>query len=235
MVPQNLDTLPPDILRKIAMDLRPYEILEFCLVASPLNNSVCDSHDFWVEKLRLDFPYVIDFFTRNNLRLYNPKNTYSRYYLEITLGIENITNTYIHKILTEDNLNISFVNDSKFFMNNFNGNINKLLLDAYLDLIELVYIIQDRYQGKEYEFNEFYNYEYKNLIKNIYEFDGDNNDIVYNPIILDYIYTIIEKYNGTEEWALPLYHLIYTALIDIKIPYIRIKPYENKIKRTKNN
>lgn len=215
-----MDKLPPDILRKIVMNFRPYDLLEFCLVSSTMNKSVCNSHDFWVEKLRVDFPLVIEFLTRNNLRLNDPKNTYYRYYLKLTLGIENIVNTYVDKISNRDNSNESFVTDSKNFINTFPGNINKLLLDAYLDLIELVYILQtdNNYEYNNYKYND---YRYRKYIDNIFDFYDDL--LVLNPIILDYIYTIIEKYNGTEEWVYPLYYLIFTVFTKIEIPYIRIK------------
>jgi len=218
-----MDKLPPDLLRKIVTDFRPYELLEFCLVSSPLNDAVCNSHDFWVQRLELDFPYVIEFFSQNNLRLNDPKGTYSKFYTKLTLGIENVANTYVKQIDFKDNRNPIFVAASRNFTETFNGNINKLLLDAYLDLIELVYVLQSS------DIMNYNNYTYKNQIANFFDFNFPDFDL--HPDILDYIHNIIEKYNGTEEWIYPLYYLIYTALTKIELPYNRLFLDQGESKR----
>jgi len=52
----NYTDLPNPIIRKIALDLSPADILNSCGINSQFNSSICDSENFWNEKLRRNFP-----------------------------------------------------------------------------------------------------------------------------------------------------------------------------------
>lgn len=48
--------LPNPVVRFITLNLPPNDILNNCLTSNRLNAAICDSEDFWNEKLRKDFP-----------------------------------------------------------------------------------------------------------------------------------------------------------------------------------
>jgi hypothetical protein len=51
-----LSALPPDIIRKISLDLTYDEIRRFCRTSKRFENMVCNNNIFWSNKLELDFP-----------------------------------------------------------------------------------------------------------------------------------------------------------------------------------
>lgn len=82
-----LETLPKDVLVLLALRMSPPDLMNFCLTKKRFNESVCNNRDFWVEKLKRDYPYAISLSERG-LRLVNPKNTYIRNFTEIQKAVE---------------------------------------------------------------------------------------------------------------------------------------------------
>ena len=91
-----MENLPKDIQRKLALELSPRDLVNFCLTDKSLKNAICDSKDFWRQKLMLDFPKVFNFYKKQGLVLVNPKNTYIRRFKDIFEPIENFVSRYYH-------------------------------------------------------------------------------------------------------------------------------------------
>lgn len=84
-----MDSLPNDIKRVVALELSPPDLIKFCLTNKNTNNAVCNSNDFWRQKLMIDYPQVFDYYVRNKMIIKNPKNLYIRKFTEVYSMIEN--------------------------------------------------------------------------------------------------------------------------------------------------
>jgi len=89
--------LPPDIKRKIALELSPQDVIKLCNLNSKYNNDICNNKDFWNLKLQRDFPAKYDSLTSKGLKFVNPKATYIREFLYFSVEIDKFL----------DNINIS--------------------------------------------------------------------------------------------------------------------------------
>ena len=81
-----MEGLPKDIVIKLALELSPPDLINFCLVDKKFN--ICDNKDFWRQKIQIDYPYVFEYYSRQNRPLANPKNTYIRKFTEVFRAIE---------------------------------------------------------------------------------------------------------------------------------------------------
>ena len=104
-----MENLPKDIRRKLALELKPHDLINFCLVNKKTNADVCDSDEFWRLKLSMDYPLVFNYYQRHNLILKNPKNTYIRKFTDITRELEKFVDEYFptdKKLHIEELLNL---------------------------------------------------------------------------------------------------------------------------------
>lgn len=89
-----METLPKDIRRKLALELKPHDLINFCLLNKKTNADVCDSDEFWRLKLSMDYPIVFNYYQRHNLILKTPKNTYIRKFTDIYMELEKFVDEY---------------------------------------------------------------------------------------------------------------------------------------------
>jgi hypothetical protein len=107
-----MKSLSKDITRKIALELSTYDLIKFCLTDKKSYRDICDSKDFWRQKLMIDYPIFVAYYQKNNLILKNPKNTYIRKFTEKAKEIENlldklgISDPAIRKEMEKDILSI---------------------------------------------------------------------------------------------------------------------------------
>ena len=84
-----MENLPKDIQREIALNLSPPEIIRFCLTSKSFNKEICESKDFWRQKISIDYPKLFLYHQKNDLPLQNPKSTYMRKFTQISKTIED--------------------------------------------------------------------------------------------------------------------------------------------------
>lgn len=93
-----MDLLPGDIKRVMALNLNPPDLMNLCLTDKEFNKKVCDSNDFWRQKIKIDYPYVFDYYyVRNKTTIKNPKNLYIRKFTEIYSMIEKFVDSEFEK------------------------------------------------------------------------------------------------------------------------------------------
>ena len=83
-----METLSKDLKRELALKLSPPDLINFCLSNKGLNKEICDSKDFWRQKLIIDYPKVFNYYNDNKLIIINPKNLYIRKSTEVFRMIE---------------------------------------------------------------------------------------------------------------------------------------------------
>jgi hypothetical protein len=49
-----METLPKDVRIEIAMNLKPYELINFCVTEKKQSKEICESEFFWRRKLQRD-------------------------------------------------------------------------------------------------------------------------------------------------------------------------------------
>jgi hypothetical protein len=86
--------LPKDIQIKLALELSPKDLINLCLASKGTYEKICDSKDFWRQKLQKDYPKLFYYYQKQNKILLNPKNTYIRKFTEISKEIENYVSKY---------------------------------------------------------------------------------------------------------------------------------------------
>lgn len=84
-----LEKLSKDILYKTTLDLSPPDLINLCYASKKMYKSICDSEDFWLLKLRKDYPY---FFERIHKPLKNPKKEYIRIFTSVSQYLEKLSN-----------------------------------------------------------------------------------------------------------------------------------------------
>lgn len=68
-----MDVLSSDVLRKVALELSPRDLLSLCLTNKKFNEKVCKSKAFWQNKILIDYPrqtYNPVLFQENSKNLY---------------------------------------------------------------------------------------------------------------------------------------------------------------------
>lgn len=83
------NNLPEDVQRKIALELSPSDLINFCLTEKQKMDKICNSDIFWRLKLEKDFRQVFYYYKKHNIILKNPKNTYMRLFTEQARFIED--------------------------------------------------------------------------------------------------------------------------------------------------
>jgi len=78
----------PDIQRKIALNLEPYDLISLCASQKSFYKNICDNQDFWRLKIERDFPEIFNYFQKTGLILRNPKNTYIRTFKSLSEILE---------------------------------------------------------------------------------------------------------------------------------------------------
>src|SRR5579883_2276847 len=83
--------LPLDIQKQIALELKPTDLIAFCLSNKTINQTICNDSAFWRLKLERDYPIDFESFQKSGLVFKYPKNTYIRY---LQSEIKKIEETY---------------------------------------------------------------------------------------------------------------------------------------------
>lgn len=92
----NLLQMPKDLQRKVALELSPSDLINFCVTNKNVNVEICESKDFWRLKLEKDYPEVFNYFSKGKLILKNPKNTYIRRFTEVSREVEIFVRQQVH-------------------------------------------------------------------------------------------------------------------------------------------
>ncbi len=69
----SLEKLPSDVVRKISLDLSPRDVLSLCLSNKFFQKTVCNSNNFWRNKIKIDYPkqtYPANFYQKGPKQLY---------------------------------------------------------------------------------------------------------------------------------------------------------------------
>ena len=93
-----MESLPKDLRRKLALELSPSDLIRFCVSEKKMYQEICESKEFWREKIRRDFPEVFNYFERHKMVLRNPKNTYIRKFTEVSKFIDEFVQSYPENI-----------------------------------------------------------------------------------------------------------------------------------------
>ena len=84
-----MDKLPIDVKRKIALELKPSDLIKFCMTEKEMYGKICMDNNFWRLKLERDYPSKFNYFVSRGLKFKNPRNTYIREFTRIANIIEN--------------------------------------------------------------------------------------------------------------------------------------------------
>ncbi len=125
-----METLPKDLRRKIALELSPPDLIRFCVSEKKLYEEICDSKEFWRQKIARDFPEVFTYSQRHKMILINPKNTYMRKVTEISKMIDEFVNKFPKNIQRQLYNDIYNLYEEKKIEAERIGNY-KVLIDKY--------------------------------------------------------------------------------------------------------
>ena len=89
-----MEKLPKDLRRRLALELSPSDLIRFCVSEKKMYEEICNSKEFWREKIHRDFPEVFTYFQRHKMILSNPKNTYIRKFTEVSKMIDDFIKDY---------------------------------------------------------------------------------------------------------------------------------------------
>lgn len=92
-----IERLPPQAVRKIAVDLSLSEVGRWCQVSTKFNNAICENDEFWRLKIRKDFPGV----STSKLKLEHMKNKYKELDLREKIKIERRKQRKYSDVLSE--------------------------------------------------------------------------------------------------------------------------------------
>lgn len=130
-----MENLPKDLRRKIALELSPSDLIRFCVSEKKMYEEICNSKEFWREKIARDFPEVFSYFQRHKMILHNPKNTYIRKFTEIFKMIDEFVNQFPKNIQTQlynDIYNLyEEKKDQRIRIGNYKALRDKALRDKY--------------------------------------------------------------------------------------------------------
>jgi hypothetical protein len=156
-----METLSKDIRRQLALKLSPPDLINFCLTSKENNEEICNSKDFWRQKLSIDYPEFFRYYQVNNLTLSNPKNTYIRKFTGISREIESIVKHYFSKNKSKEmydriykfyvhlrNPSTNYEKDYQTYFGNFINNFEnmfqtELVADEYEFKRELALVMYD--------------------------------------------------------------------------------------------
>ena len=119
----------PNILRKIALDLEPYDLISFCASDKSFNKNICSDDNFWRLKIQKDFPEIFEYFKKTGLILRNPKTTYIRNFKKLSEIIEKNATVYYNREETDILKNIKNENKAEV-----KDKIYKVLYSSYSDI-----------------------------------------------------------------------------------------------------
>jgi len=102
-----MERLPKDVTFKIALDLSPQDLINFCVTEKKKFKNICDSENFWRLKLEKDYP---ELYKRIPKPVKDPKR---RYIKEFTFVSRNIEQT-INGIITGFYLDVFYKNVVKY-------------------------------------------------------------------------------------------------------------------------
>ncbi len=93
-----MEKLPKDLKRRLALELSPSDLIRFCVSEKKMYEDICNSKEFWREKIARDFPEVFTYFQRHKMILSNPKKTYIRKFTEVSKLIDEFLKAYPENI-----------------------------------------------------------------------------------------------------------------------------------------
>jgi len=137
-----MENISKDIRRKIALELSPHDLIKFCLAEKKLNEEICNSKDFWRQKLIRDYPLVFTYYQKNNLILKNPKNTYIRKFTEITKEVEKFINKIVNNKFLNKNPKMydDLIETYYLFKNTDSNKIKDEVVEKFMNKYELKYV-----------------------------------------------------------------------------------------------
>lgn len=168
----------PNIQRKIALELKPYDLVSFCASDKSFNKNICSDDKFWRLKIEKDFPEIFEYFKKTGLILKNPKSTYIRNFVNLSKLIEKNTIYYrdekpIFKKIKDEN---GYIKDK----------IYKVLYSSYSDLrkYKMTYKTYEENKQKVEKTLEKYitKYNLNEIDKNIL-LSNLRNVIEYSPLV----------------------------------------------------
>lgn len=77
--------MPKDVIRELAINLEPNDLVNFCQTSKRMYETVCNSQDFWWRKLQKDYPMVTDLYGGTAEEIYKGLTT--------TIDLKNFTLT----------------------------------------------------------------------------------------------------------------------------------------------
>ena len=111
-----METLNKDIKRKFALELRPPDLIKFCLVKREINKEICESDEFWRLKLERDYPHIFYYYQRNDTVVKHPKDVYVKQFLAVSKVIEGFINELRkYNFLTRTYISVSSEEKRNFY------------------------------------------------------------------------------------------------------------------------
>lgn len=121
--------IPDDMKRKIALELSPPDLINFCLTNKSFNRSVCDSNNFWLQKLKIDYPEeFLDAYDKG-IKITNAKEIYIRQFTKVSKIIESYMQEFMIEIFGKP-----FI---KYLPEGYKKDLFKTLYQIYLERIEI--------------------------------------------------------------------------------------------------
>ena len=123
-----METLPADIRRLVAEKLKsPKDVMSFCETSKVLNEQICQSRDFWIRRLIIDYPEVYE--PLMNRKLVDPKKTYEKTYHRYKEEIEK-------RLMKDFKGNEGFFGRYRIYERNL-PEVIKTLENVYEDILKL--------------------------------------------------------------------------------------------------
>ena len=91
---ENMEMLPKDLRRKIALELTPEELIKLCKEKPGWEKEICESKEFWRLKLQRDFPVLFNYYEKSGLTLTQPKNTYLKTFANYYKTLEDFSKKF---------------------------------------------------------------------------------------------------------------------------------------------
>ena len=134
-----MNTLPKDVTVEIALNLKPVDLVKFCVANKKTNSRICDSKDFWRRKLVKDYPDEMKEIEEDAV-LENPKKIYMQRFRYISAKIEEFM---------EQMISIIFEDFEKFLNDKYREHAFDILYELYEIFPTLMSRKLDEYPNEE--------------------------------------------------------------------------------------
>jgi hypothetical protein len=124
-----MESLGSDVQRKIALELSPVELVNLCSSNKVFNKNICNSYDFWIQKLKIDYPEEFLDVYEKGIKLENPKALYIFRFTEVAKEIEKFIPEFINYVFGKE-----FI---KFFNEDYKKKLFKTIYSIYERLEKL--------------------------------------------------------------------------------------------------